>query len=137
MPAISHIPDQIINEDSETVGPISFTVDDVETAGRAEFLKVFVTTLTTDGCSRNAVVPQANIVYGGSGRDWALTFRPAPMGSGTARISMIATKAKAGMSTNSFLVHVVAVSDYPLIVPLPDIVIGDDIGSCSNASDRH
>jgi hypothetical protein len=126
-PVISEIPDQIISEDSETVGPIPFHVDDVETAGHVGISKVVVTTLMMDGCSTNALFPAANIAYGGSGHDWALTFRPAADEAGTARISMIATNAKGGTSSNSFLVHVIPINDLPTLDPLPNIVIGDDV----------
>src|SRR5262249_7063009 len=93
VPTISTISDQTVSEDSGPVAPMPFQVDDVETPGHAGVSGVFVTTLNVDGCSTNAPIPAANVVYGGSGHGWALVFQPAPEESGTSRISIVATNA--------------------------------------------
>jgi subtilisin-like proprotein convertase family protein len=63
-----------------SVGPISFTVGDVETAA---------TSLSLAGDSSNTtLVPKANIVFGGSGSNRMVTVTPAAGQSGTSTITV-------------------------------------------------
>ena len=67
--------DQIINEDANT-GALAFTVGDVETA---------VASLTVSGTSSNTtLVPNASIVFGGSGANRTVTATPAANQNGKA-----------------------------------------------------
>ncbi len=78
-PTISNIPDQTISPDTST-GPIAFTVGDTETAAGS---------LTVTGTSNNAgLVPNGNIVFGGSGAARTVTITPAAGQSGTATITV-------------------------------------------------
>ena len=76
LPTISDIADQTIAEDAPT-GALAFTVGDVETAAAD---------LTVTGSSSNtALVPNANIVFGGSGANRTVTVTPRRTSSGRPR----------------------------------------------------
>jgi len=78
-PTISNIADQTINQDTST-GPLSFTIGDVETAAGS---------LTVTGSSSNpALVPNANIVFGGSGANRTVTVAPVAGQSGSSTITI-------------------------------------------------
>ena len=78
-PTISNIADQTITQDTAT-GAIGFTVGDAETPAGS---------LTVTGTSSNTVlVPNANIVFGGSGTARTVTITPAASQSGTATITV-------------------------------------------------
>jgi uncharacterized repeat protein (TIGR01451 family) len=66
-PTISEIPDQITHS-STTVGPIAFTIRDVETPADSLTLSA--------GSSNTALVPVSNIVFGGAGTDRTVTITP-------------------------------------------------------------
>jgi formylglycine-generating enzyme required for sulfatase activity len=78
-PTISDIADQTINEDSYT-GELAFTIGDAQTA---------VGSLTLTGKSSNTtLVPNANIVFGGSGANRTVTVVPASSQTGTVIITV-------------------------------------------------
>lgn len=78
-PTISSIADQTIEEDTGT-GPLEFTVADGETEASS---------LIVSGTSSNAtLVPDANIVFGGSGTDRTVTVTPAADETGSATITI-------------------------------------------------
>jgi hypothetical protein len=78
-PAISDIANQTIGVNG-TTGPLSFTVGDVETAPGS---------LTVSGSSNNAtLVPNGNIVFGGSGANRTVTVTPAVDQTGSATITV-------------------------------------------------
>jgi len=100
-PTISNIAGQTIDEDSST-GPVSFAVGDRETAA---------TNLIVSGASSNqALVPDSNIVFGGSGSNRTVTVTPLPDQFGTAEISV--TVSDGSLSTNDTFVLT--------IHPMPD-----------------
>ena len=67
-PTISNITDRTINEDAGT-GAVAFTIGDAETAAGS---------LTVTGTSSTpTLVPNANIVFGGSGASRTVTVTPA------------------------------------------------------------
>jgi subtilisin-like proprotein convertase family protein len=109
-PTISDIADLATDEDSST-GALSFTVDDGETAAGS---------LTVNGSSSNpALVPDANIEFGGSGANRTVTVNPAPNQSGTATITV--TVSDGELSANdSFVLTVNAVNDPPTISNISD-----------------
>ena len=83
-PTISDIADLAINEDAAT-GAMAFTVGDAETAAGS---------LTVSGSSSNtALVPNANIVFGGSGANRTVTVTPAGEPVGFATITVTVTDA--------------------------------------------
>lgn len=78
-PTISDIADQTINQNGNT-GALAFTVGDAETAAGS---------LSVSGSSSNTtLVPNANIVFGGSGANRTVTVTPATGQSGTATITV-------------------------------------------------
>jgi hypothetical protein len=101
---ISQIPPQLIAADSST-GPIAFTVqDDVANPGL----------LTLSGISSNTtLVPNANIVFGGSGSNRTVTVTPAPGAYGGATIRVTASS---GVRNESSTFDVSVTSSAPPLV---------------------
>jgi subtilisin-like proprotein convertase family protein len=109
-PTISDITDRTITEDANT-GALTFTIGDGQTA---------VGSLTVSGSSSNpALVPNANIVFGGSGASRTVTVTPLANQNGTATITVTVSD---GLLTASdtFLLTVSAVNDAPTISDVPD-----------------
>jgi len=78
-PTISNVANQTVNEDTAT-GALAFTVGDIETAAAS---------LTVSGASSNtSLVPNANIVFGGSGVNRTVTVTPAANKLGSATITL-------------------------------------------------
>jgi hypothetical protein len=93
-PTISNLANQTINETSHT-GALAFTVGDVETAAAS---------LTVSGSSSNtALVPNAAIVFGGSGANRTVTVTPAANQSGTATITITVSDGALAASTTFVL----------------------------------
>ncbi len=103
-PTISDIPDQSTDEDTST-GPISFTVGDDETAAGDLAL--------TGSSSNTTLVPNANIVFGGSGADRTVTVTPTDDRSGTATITVTVRDSQGATATDTFVLTVNAVNDAP------------------------
>jgi hypothetical protein len=79
LPTISDVADQTTSEDTATAA-IAFSVGDLETPAGS---------LVVSGSSSNTtLVPNANIVLGGSGSDRTVTIIPAADHSGTATITV-------------------------------------------------
>ena len=111
VPTISDVTDKTTNEDTATAA-LGFTVGDVETAAAS---------LTLSGSSSNtALVPNANIVFGGSGASRTVTITPALNQSGTATITLTVTDANAGTASDTFVLTVTAVNDVPTISDVTD-----------------
>jgi len=105
-PVISDIPAQTCAEDA-SAGPVAFTVSDAETAAGS---------LLLSGASSNtALVPNANIAFGGSGASRTVTVTPAPGLSGTATITVTVTDAGGRTASDTFVLTVSAVNDPPSI----------------------
>ena len=101
-PTISDIPDTSIDEDTNT-GAIGFTVGDVETPG----------SLTVSGTSSNTtLVPNANIVFGGSGANRTVTITPAANANGTTTIT-VSVNDGTDTTSDTFLLTVNPVNDAP------------------------
>ena len=102
-PTISNITDRSILEDG-TTGPIAFTVGDNETAAGS---------LTVTAKSSNqSLVPNANIVLGGSGAARTITVTPAANQNGTVTISVTVNDGFAS-ATDTFVLTVTSVNDAP------------------------
>src|SRR5204863_8452204 len=98
-PTISDITDRGIVQNTST-GAIPFTVGDAETAPGS---------LTLSGSSGNTtLVPNGNIVFGGSGANRTVTVTPAAGQSGTSTITIIVTDANSGTAFDTFVLTVTA-----------------------------
>ena len=106
-PTISDIANQTTAEDT-SIGPIAFTVGDLETpAGN----------LTLSATSSNtALVPVANIVFGGSGVNRSVTITPAPNQNGQVTLTITVHDANGGTAQDSFILTVTVVNDAPVAV---------------------
>ena len=77
------------------VGPLAFTVGDVETAAGS---------LTVSGSSSNpTLVPNGNIVFGGSGANRTVTVTPAANQTGTATITVTVSDGQLSTATTFYL----------------------------------
>ncbi|MDH4444999.1 MAG: SUMF1/EgtB/PvdO family nonheme iron enzyme [Akkermansiaceae bacterium] len=119
-PTISDIAAQSINADSNT-GALAFTVGDAQT--EASFL-------TLSASSSNAsLVPNASIVFGGSGASRMVTVTPAMGQSGTATITV--TVSDGSLSTSdTFLLKVANTPAAPTgfsLIPSGSFIMGDAV----------
>ncbi len=105
LPTISDIPDQTTDMGT-VVGPIPFTIGDVETPADALVL--------SGESSGTALVPDGNIVFGGSGTNRTVTITPTESVSGTATITITVDD---GLDTASDTFELrVAVGEVPHVV---------------------
>jgi gliding motility-associated-like protein len=109
---------QTINENTSTV-PLAVTVGDIETA---------LGSLVLSGTSDNTtIIPNANIVFGGSGANRTVTVTPAPNQSGgPVTITLTVSDGTTSVPT-TFTVTVDAVDDQPTISAIPDQTINEDV----------
>src|SRR6266705_2546284 len=104
-PTISKVPAQATNEDTPS-STIGFTVGDAETPAGS---------LTVSGSSSvQTLVPNANIVFGGTGANRTVTLTPAANQFGTATITLTVSDGQLSTST-SFQLTVNSVNDAPTI----------------------
>ena len=115
-PTISDIADQATDEDV-TVGPLSFTVSDAETS--AGDLTV---TATSDD---QALIPDANVVSGGSDSNRTITLTPAENQGGTATITVTVSDGELTAS-DTFQVTVTPANDPPTLDPISDAAAIDE-----------
>jgi gliding motility-associated-like protein len=109
-PTISAIGDQTTAENTAT-GAIAFTVSDAETAAAD---------LTVSAASSNtALVPVANITFGGSDGNRTVTIDPGGSQSGTVTITITVSDGTATASTD-FDLTIDPVNDAPTITPISD-----------------
>ncbi|MDS0260263.1 tandem-95 repeat protein [Haloarcula sp. S1CR25-12] len=115
-PTITAVSDLTVDEDSD-VAPVSFQVDDVETAPGS---------LTVGASSGDqSLVPDANLAVSGTGTDRTLDVTLAPNATGTATITLEADDG--GLSgTESFTLTVAPVNDPPSIDNAPDATVTED-----------
>jgi len=115
-PTISNVADQAIDQDT-AAGPLNFTISDIETAAAG---------LTVSGSSANqSLVPDANIVFGGSGAGRTVTVTPAAGQTGTALITVtVSDGSLAGSDT--FTLTVNAVNSPPTISDIANQSINED-----------
>ncbi len=98
-PSIGGVNDQHISANA-SVGPLSFLVDDVETAAAD-----LVVTGTSDNLTLVPNAP-ANITLGGSGTNRTVTITPAAGQQGTATIQLTVTDGNNDSSSTTFKVYV-------------------------------
>ncbi len=120
-PRIADIPNQIINEDT-VLGPLDLTVNDVETPAAS---------LILSGASSNpALIPNANIQFGGSGSSRTVRLIPTTNQFGTATITL--TVSDGSVTTNDmFTVTVNPVNDLPTITDIGNQSINEDSATAS------
>ena len=124
LPTISDIGDLTIDEDGNT-GPLNFTVGDTETPA--------VDLIVTGSPSNIALVPAANIVFGGSGIDRTVTVTPAANQFGTATITVTATDVNGGAASDTFVLTVNSVNDAPVAVDDRYDTAGDTVLTLTQA----
>jgi subtilisin-like proprotein convertase family protein len=111
-PTISSIPNQTIQSNSST-GPLPFTIGDAETPPNE---------LIVSGSSSNQVlVPNTNIVFGGSGANRTVTVTPATNQKGVAQITITVTD-EHNQSTSTMFTLTVQ-NQGPNLNPIPNQVI--------------
>ena len=103
-PVISVIASQTTTQDV-AIAAIPFTIGDQETPASS---------LTLSGSSSNpTLIPNANIVFGGSGNNRTVTLTPAPGKGGTANIT-IRVNDGTDSSSSTFAVTVIAITSHEL-----------------------
>ncbi len=113
-PTISDILDRAIDEDANT-GAIGFTIGDGQTA---------VGSLTLSGSSSDqAIVPDGNIVFGGSGANRTVTVTPLANQHGSVTITVTVNDG-AATANDSFVLTVNPLNDPPSVSALGDLSIG-------------
>lgn len=112
-PTISDIPNTGTNEDTST-GPVPLMVGDVDTGAGS---------LTLTGSSSNpALVPDASIIFGGSGTSRTFSITPASNQSGSAIITLTVSDGVLTAS-DTFELTVTAVDDAPTLSAIANQVI--------------
>jgi hypothetical protein len=96
LPTISNIPNQSTAVNT-VLGPLAFTIGDVETATENLTLNV--------SSSNQALVPDGNITFGGSGSNRTVVISPAPDQTGLTRITLGVSDGTSTIS-NSFVLTV-------------------------------
>jgi formylglycine-generating enzyme required for sulfatase activity len=122
-PTISDIEVQTITEGNNT-GALAFTVGDAQTVAGS---------LTVSGSSSNTtLVPNSNIVFGGSGANRTVTVTPASGQSGTATITVTVSDGLLSAS-DTFLI---TVNSAFALVSAGSFTMGDSLDGNSNAPTR-
>jgi hypothetical protein len=117
-PTISNIADRSVNEDTST-GAVAFTVGDAETA--AGSLSVSATS------SNQSLVPNANIVLGGSGADRTITVTPAENQHGGPVTITVVVSDGASSTMDTFALTVTPVNDAPIVTnPIGSVTTNED-----------
>ncbi len=118
-PVISSLPAQTILEDTAT-GPLSVVVGDLETSANA---------LVVTGASSNpSLVPNGNIVIGGTGPNRTVVVTPAANQFGNATITLTVADGQNGTATSQFVLTVAPVNDLPTLNPLVDMALNANVG---------
>ncbi len=117
-PLMSAIRNQAANVGTATP-PIPFTVSDVESAPE--------TLLVTGSSDNQAVVPNQNIFFSGSGANRSVTIVPATSAtSGEANITLTISDPNGGSSTQTFKVAFTTLAGHPTITPLSNAAVDED-----------
>ncbi len=117
LPTITAVANQTIQEDTGTAA-LAFIIGDVETTPTGLML--------TNSSSNPALVPPANIIFGGSGANRTVTVRPATNQFGTATITLLVSDGTTN-TTTAFLVTVNGVNDTPLLSVIADQIVDEDL----------
>jgi len=118
-PALTSLNSRRINENTST-GPIPFLVGDVETAAAG---------ITVSGTSSNpSLVPNENILFGGSGSNRTVQVTPLADQFGVADITVSVSDGSLSAS-RTFQLTVTNVNDAPTMMPLANATVGTKIRS--------
>lgn len=104
----------VTNLEDVVIGPLAFTVGDLETA--ATGLSVIVS------CSDTNLLPLAGLSLGGSGSNRSLTITPAADQSGVATVTVTVSDGLATTS-GSFVVEINPVNDAPVLAAITNLTI--------------
>lgn len=114
LPILPAIAGRILNEDTPSA-PIPIFVRDLETVPGA---------LVLTGASANqSLIPNTNLLFGGSGSNRVLVIKPADLQIGSTLITVTLTDQNGGSVSTNFNVTVNAVDDTPRISTIPDVTI--------------
>ncbi|MCX7420153.1 MAG: Ig-like domain-containing protein [Planctomycetia bacterium] len=117
LPTISAIADITTDEDTST-GAIAVTIADVETTANSLVLSAV--------SSNTSLIPNANILFGGSGANRTITLNPAANQFGTATITLSVRDGNRAISSETFIVTVNAVNDAPTVSNVANQTIDED-----------
>ena len=123
VPTISDVANQATNEDTAT-GELAVTLGDAETAAADLTLSA--------SSSAQGLVPDANIVLGGTGASRTVTVTPASNQSGSATITLTVSDGTAS-STDTFVLTVNAVNDAPTISDVSSLSTNEDTATSALA----
>ena len=116
-PTVATISNQTINEDG-TINALPFTIGDIDNP---------VGSLTLAGLSDNdAIIPDANITFGGSGASRTVTITPLPNQSGGPVTITITANDGSTSGTTNFSVTLTPVNDPPTITAIGNQSIAED-----------
>jgi hypothetical protein len=115
-PTISDIPNQTTNEDIG-ITEIPFTISDVETDASVLIL--------TKSSSNTTLIPENEIVLGGSGQNRTISITPVLNQSGSTNITIYVSDGELTVS-DSFDLTVNSVNDPPTISDITDQIIDED-----------
>lgn len=114
-PTMSNILDRIANEDD--VVTVSFTINDADSGPNP---------LTVVARAENkTLVPDANIVPGGTGGTRTLQITPAKDQNGSTTITVVVSDGDL-TARDTFLLTINARNDAPTIQPIPDLAVNED-----------
>jgi len=115
-PTITNIAAQVIDENTST-GPLAFTVGDVETAAAS--------LIVTGSSSNTTIVPNGNVVIGGSGASRTVNVTPAANQSGVVTITVNVSDGTT-ITPMNFQLTINAVNDPPTISAIGTQTINED-----------
>ncbi len=118
-PTISDVANQTINEDASTA-PLSFTIGDIETPATS-----LIITATS---SNPSLVPNNNIVIGGSGAIRTVTVTPNATISGTTAITLTVDDGNGAAASDVFTLTVNPINQAPTLAPIAALTISEDAG---------
>ena len=118
-PTVTPIANQTTTENTPT-GAISFNIGDAETPA-ANLIVTGTSSVTT-------LVPNGNIVFGGSGSDRTVTLTPAPGESGSTTITINVGDGTV-VTSITFTLAVGAVNDAPTITAITDQTTTEDVAT--------
>ncbi len=121
-PGISELPDQSA-DDSETIGPLDFTIYDGDTPSDKLILSV--------NSSNPALTPENGIVLDGSGGNWTITVTPTLNMGGESIITIIVTDESANSARSAFTV---SITKGPVIESDMSAALHNDIDNNGTAS---
>jgi len=117
LPTISNIANQTVNEGNATA-TIPFTIGDLETSASS---------LSVAGTSSNpTLVPNANIVFTGSGANRHVRVTPAALQFGSATITVTVNDGSGGTATDTFVVTVNSINQSPTLNAIGNLTLNED-----------